>query len=239
MTYKTLTAIAAATLLASAANAEWHYGVGTAVGATSYDGDAKFDDAKLDVDYDSSDIEKAFGGSAFATNGTWVFSLSGSSVEYESKDTVKNTPAPIGRTKNTFEQSGAEFTVGYVVYKENDLTITPFAGVRYTKQEWTIKNNIFNNDDDADWTDGVFGVKVDYKINDEWTWNNSASYAAGDSEGCSAFQTGVSWKFAEHWVTGAFVKYAHDEFEEDDFGGSKYKYDTDVTTLGLSIAYVW
>jgi hypothetical protein len=237
MNYKTLTAIATAALLASAANAEWHYGIGSGIGSASYDGDVEFGAGKLDVDYDSSDMESAFGGSAFATNGTWVFNLSGSAVEYESKDTIKNSG--LTRTKNKFEQSGGEFTVGYVFYREDDITITPFAGIRVTEHEWTISGDGPKLNDDANWTDGIFGVKVDYAINDEWTWNNSASYAGGDSEGCTAFQTGVSWKFAENWVTGAFVKFVHDEFEETNFSGEKYTYDTDVTTFGISIAYVW
>lgn len=239
MNYKHITALAAATLLTSVANADWKYGVGTGLGATSYDGDATFDGAKLDVDFDTSDLESAFGGSAFATNGTWVFNISGSTAEYESKDTIKNSGLP--RTKNTFEQSGGELTAGYVIYREDAISITPFAGIRYTKQEWTIKGGGFKDDDDADWTDAVFGVKIDYKFNDEWTWNNSASFTTGDSEGCSAFQTGVSWQFADNWVTGAFIKFANDEFEESNAGDSKvkYEYDADVTTFGLSIAYVW
>ena len=83
----------------------------------------------------------------------------------------------------------------------------------------------------------MFGLRFDYKINDAWAWNNSAEYSAGDSEGCSMLKTGVSWKFAEHWVTGAFLSYESDELEGNDSG--KFAYDTDVTTFGISIAYVW
>lgn len=235
MNYKHITAITVATLLATVANAEWHYGVGTGIGASSYDGDAKFGAVEYDVDFDSGDFEGGLGGSAFATNGTWVFTIAGSTVEYENKDTPKGGGA---RTKNKFEQSGGEFTVGYVVFNEDAIKITPFAGIRATKHEWTRKD-ASKFKDDASWTDSVFGVKVDYQINEEWTWNNMAQYSAGDSEGCSAFSTGVSWRFSDHWVTGVSIKYSSDEFEESNFDGVKYKYDTDVTTLGLSIAYLW
>ncbi len=234
MNYKTITAISAALLLASAANAEWHYGVGTAIGASSYDGDVTFAGAgKLDVDYDQDDFESGFGAAGFATNGTWVYNLSGSSVEFESKNKFKGAPA---KSTNNFQRTYGEFTVGYVAYQEDAVTLTPYLGVNYTKHEWEFKNGGKVTAED-DWVDAVFGLKFDYKINDEWTWNNSAEYSAGDSEGCSAFKTGVSWKFAEHWVTGAFLGYESDELEGTD--GGDFDYDTDVTTFGISIAYVW
>ncbi len=233
MKYKTLTALSAAFILASAANAEWHYGIGSGIGASSYDGDLKFDGgAKLDVEYDQDDFEGGFGAAGFATDGTWVFNLSGSSVEYESKDTITGLP----RSTNNFQRSFAEFTVGYVAYREGDITLTPYLGINYTKHEWEFKNGGKTKLDD-NWVDAVFGIKLDYKINDEWTWNNSAEYTAGDSEGCYGVKTGVSWKFAEHWVTGAYVGIEHDEFDGSD--GGDFDYDTDVTSFGLTIAYVW
>ena len=244
MKYKTLTAIAAATLLASAANAEWHYGVGSGIGSANYDGDLKVKlgglEGKLDVDFDQDDFESGFGGAGFATNGTWVFNLSGSSVEYESKDAFNTPGAP--RSKNTFERSYGEFTVGYVAYREDDITLTPYLGINYTKHDWTFKESGDKFDLSDDWVDAIFGLKLDYKINDEWTWNNSAEYTAGDSEGCFGLKTGASWKFAEHWVAGAYVSYESDELNgSDSVDGSKvdFDYDTDVTTFGLTIAYVW
>jgi len=245
MNYKTLTAIAAATLLASAANAEWHYGIGSGIGVSSYDGDLKLNvasiaEGKLDVDYDSGDLESAFGGSAFATNGTWVFNLNGSAIEYESKDTIKGLSTV--RSKNTFERSYGEFTVGYVAYREGDLTLTPYLGVNYTKHEWKFKAVGDKVKIDDNWVDAIFGLKLDYKINDEWTWNNSAEYTAGDSEGCFGIKTGASWKFAEHWVTGVYVSFESDELDgSDKVDGFKtdFDYDTDVTTFGLTLAYTW
>lgn len=239
MKYKTLTAIAAATLLASAANAEWHYGIGSGIGASSYDGDLKIAGAKLDVEYDQDDFEGGFGAAGFATDGTWVFNLSGSSVEYESKDSFTGKP----RSTNNFQRSFAEFTVGYVAYREGDITLTPYLGVNYTKHEWEFKSSIDGKTKlDDNWVDGVFGIKLDYKINDEWTWNNSAEYTAGDSEGCYGVKTGVSWKFAENWVAGAYVGFESDEFEGSDTEQNTkvdFDYDTDVTTFGLTLAYTW
>ncbi len=237
MNYKYITAIAAASLLASISNAEWHYGIGSGIGSSSYDGDLDFGGgAKLDVEYDHDDFESGFGAAGFATNGTWVFNLSGSTVEYESKDTISGSIA--GRTKNTFERTFAEFTVGYVAYQEDSITLTPYVGINYTKHEWEFKSSIDKADLDDEWTDAIFGLKFDYKINDEWTWNNSADYTAGDSEGCFGVKTGVSWKFAEHWVAGAYVSLESDELEGKD-GGQDFDYDTDVTSFGLTIAYVW
>ena len=65
MNYKRLTALSAALLFASTANAEWKYGVGTGLGLASYDGDVTIDGtAKLDVEYDQDDFEGGFGGAA-------------------------------------------------------------------------------------------------------------------------------------------------------------------------------
>ncbi|MDG1242834.1 MAG: hypothetical protein P8R37_09775 [Opitutae bacterium] len=237
MNYKRLTALSAALLFASTANAEWKYGVGTGLGLASYDGDVTIDGtAKLDVEYDQDDFEGGFGGAAFATDGTWVFNLSGSTIEYESKDTIKG--ATSGRTKNNFERTFAEFTVGYVAYREDAITLTPYLGLNYTSHDWEIKGSDLNTDFDDSWVDAVFGLKFDYKINDEWTWNNSAEYTAGDSEGCFGVKTGASWKFAENWVAGAYVSLESDEFEGK-HDGQDFDYDTDVTTFGLTIAYVW
>ena len=239
MNYKHIIAITAASLLASIANAEWHYGVGSGIGSASYDGTLKGGGAgaglKFDVEYDQDDFESGFGGAAFATDGTWVFNLSGSAVEYESKDTAKGAPV---RTKNNFERTFAEFTVGYVAYREDAITLTPYMGINYTKHEWKATASGFKVNFDDNWVDAVFGLKLDYKINDEWTWNNSAEYTVGDSEGCFGLKTGASWKFAEHWVAGAYVGYESDELDGSD-GGIDFDYDTDVTTFGLTIAYVW
>ncbi len=241
MNYKQLTAIAAASLLASIANAEWNYGIGSGIGASSYDGDLKSSDLGLaiDVEFDQGDFEGGIGATGFATDGTWVFNLSGSSVEYESKDTAKGAPF---RTTNNFQRTFAEFTVGYVAYQQDAITLTPYIGVNYTQHEWEAKAAGFKADVEDNWIDAVFGLKFDYKINDEWTWNNSANYSAGDSEGCFGLKTGASWKFAEHWVAGAYVGYESEEFEGSDspIGTNvDFDYDTDVTTFGLTIAYTW
>ncbi|KRP35126.1 MAG: hypothetical protein ABS34_11645, partial [Opitutaceae bacterium BACL24 MAG-120322-bin51] len=215
MNYKQLTAIAAASLLASIANAEWNYGIGSGIAASSYDGSLKNSDFGIDgdVEYDQDDFESGIGAAAFATDGTWVFNLRGSAVEYESKDTAGGAPF---RTTNNFERTFAEFTVGYVAYQEDAITLTPYIGINYTKHEWEFKGGGLKINLEDNWTDAVFGLKFDYKINDEWTWNNSANYSAGDSEGCFGVKTGASWKFAEHWVAGAYVGYESDEFDGSD-----------------------
>ena len=239
MNYKQLTAIAAASLLASIANAEWNYGIGSGIAASSYDGSLKNSDFGIDgdVEYDQDDFESGIGAAAFATDGTWVFNLRGSAVEYESKDTAGGAPF---RTTNNFERTFAEFTVGYVAYQEDAITLTPYIGINYTKHEWEFKGGGLKINLEDNWTDAVFGLKFDYKINDEWTWNNSANYSAGDSEGCFGVKTGASWKFAEHWVAGAYVGYESDEFDgSDSVIGTDVDYDTDVTTFGLTIAYTW
>jgi hypothetical protein len=234
MNYKTITALTAALLIASAAQAEWHYGVGSGIGAASYDGDLKIEGSKLDVEFDQDDFESGFGAAGFATDGTWVLNLSGSSVEYESKDNFSGLP----KTKNNFERTFAEFSVGYVAYKEDAITLTPYLGINYTKHEWEFKANGLKENLDDEWIDAVFGLNFDYKINDEWTWKNSAEYTAGDSEGCYGVKTGASWKFAEHWVTGAYLGFESDDLEGTD-GGTDFDYDTDVTTFGLTLAYTW
>tara|TARA_B110000285_G_scaffold156327_1_gene174467 strand:+ start:9 stop:716 length:708 start_codon:yes stop_codon:yes gene_type:complete len=235
MNYKQLTAIAAASLLASIANAEWNYGIGSGIGSSNYDGDLKISGVgTLDVEYDQDDFESGIGAAGFATDGTWVFNLSGSSVEYESKDSISGQAS----SKNTFERTFAEFTVGYVAYQKDAITLTPYLGINYTNHDWEFKSSTDKADLEDSWIDAVFGLKFAYKINDEWTWNNSANYSAGDSEGCFGVKTGVSWKFAEHWVAGANVRYESEEFEGTD-GGQDFDYDTDVTTFGLTIAYTW
>lgn len=243
MSYKQLAAIAAASLLASIANAGWNYGIGSGIASSNYDGDLKISSVlgtvDGDVEYDHDDFESGFGAAAFATDGTWVFNLSGSAVEYESKDTASGAPL---RTTNNFERTFAEFSVGYVVYREDAITLTPYIGVNYTKHEWESKGVGFKGNLEDDWTDAVFGLKLSYKINDEWTWNNSANYSAGDSEGCFGFKTGASWKFAEYWVIGAFIAYESDELDGSDSAlgtNVDFDYDTDVTIFGLTLAYTW
>ncbi len=231
MNYKRFTSIVVASLLVSFANAEWRYGVGTGVGLTSYDGDLKSALGKLDVDYDRSDFEGGFGAAGFATDDTWVINLSGGSVEYESKDTLKGATV---RSTNNFQRTAAALAVGYVAYSEGSITVTPFTGLNYTKHEWEFKSSLGKVDFDDNWTDAILGLLVDYKINDKWVWHNSAEYTFGDSEGCYSLKTGVTWDFAEHWSTGAYVAFDHDEFESNDFD-----YDVDNTSFILSLIYIW
>jgi hypothetical protein len=181
----TLAAFTAFLLITSITQAEWQCGLGTGIGISSYDGDLAIDGVgKLDVEFDQDDFERGFGAAGFATDGTWILNLNGSMVEYESNGIISGNP----QSTNTFERTFAEFTAGYVAYREDAITLIPYIGINYTNHDWEFSNQ---QDLEDSWIDGILGIQFNYKVNHEWTWNNSAEYATGDSEGCFEIKTGT------------------------------------------------
>lgn len=74
--------------------------------------------------------------------------------------------------KNNFERTGAELTIAYVAFPEGALSLTPYAGIQYTDHKWSFKSSSEKVDIDDSWVDGAIGLKLAYKINQEWTGSN-------------------------------------------------------------------
>ena len=144
MTYKHITAIAAASLLASIANAEWHYGVGSGIGSSSYDGDLTFDGgAKLDVEYDQDDFESGIAPAIPCPPGPplgyCTFVGAGSSVVLSNPATPPAPALPEIGTPNSVLQLDVDVTsfAGFIHGFSNPPTLDT-----WIPQDWSTSQGI-------------------------------------------------------------------------------------------------
>ena len=104
----------------AAANAEWHYGIGTGFSAMTVDGDQGFHTniagpVQFEVDLSAEDIvdlmETAFGLGGYATDGTWMVQVSAGFLSLEDTPSYSGPEVDI-TSEFRFDVSSAEVTVG-------------------------------------------------------------------------------------------------------------------------------
>ncbi len=231
----------------SAAQAEWHHGIGTGFGARNYDGDIEFyvsgapnDTVKLEVELEPDDftdmMESAIGFAGYSTDGTWVIQYSLTSFELEETWVVP----VVGFTTLNFEYFSAEATVGYNLVRSPSVVFGVLGGVRMIDHEYTARGVIISRTGEADWVDGLLGVTLNFPFTDKVSWNNRLDGGFGGSEGTINFATGIGWRFAKNWSTGFNVKYTAVEYEDGTVGNPNYYlYDVDETAVSVNIVYNW
>jgi hypothetical protein len=235
------------------ADAEWNYGVGTGFFFLNVDGTIGLNSTiaggpvELDVDLDPEEVrdllESAFGIGGYATDGNWTIQFALKNLELEGEERKQT---PLGQLSATlgFEVTGAEVAVGYAVYKRPKFIFSVLGGGRYTKHELTSDLRVGalrqTRNIDNDWTDVLVGATAVVPFTEKWTWNNRFDAGFGGSEGTYTVNTGLTWRFAEHWSTTLYGQYAAIEFENASKGDSDwYLYDTDEFGVGINVSYNW
>jgi hypothetical protein len=196
-------------------------------------------------------METAFGFGGYATDGKWMIQYSFGMMELEDDPSVvlpSDAPLYPGATVSSelgFDSTGAELTVGYPIYECTSLIVRLHAGARYTEHELDADvfldgTPVLSRDIDEDWTDALFGISAGVPFAEKWMWNNKFNVGFGGSEGTYFAQTGITWRFLEHWSTSLYGKYTAVEFENGSKGDSDwYLYDVDEFGLGLSVLFNW
>jgi hypothetical protein len=242
---------------APAANAEWHFGIGTGLGAMSVKGDMGFNvvalgigPVKMKLDMSPSDImnsmDGAFGLGVFATDGRWVIESSFNMLRLEGNP-VKTVGANTVAADLSFDVKVGDLTVGYPVYADPGFVLRGYTGFRYIGHKLDTKVDVtsggvtttrIDRNIDEDWTDALIGLSLDMALAENWRWDTKFDYGFGGSEGSYLVNTGVSWRFSPHWSTTLFAQYYAIEFENGSAGDADwYLYDMDESTMGLKIAY--
>lgn len=242
---------------ASAAHAQWNFGIGTGISQMKVDGKQGYNTAlagpiKYDVKLDPEDfndlMKSAIGFGGYATDGTWLVQYSYGKIELEGEESAL-TPAGTTTvsTKINFKTTGAEITLGYPVYKTSSLVTLVDVGVRYTKHEFDGRvaatgaiTGQLNRNFDHNWTDAIVGATFNVPLARTWTWSTRLNAGFGGSEGTYFASTGVTWRFLKHWSLGLTGRYAAVEFENGSEGDSDwYLYDVDESALALNILFNW
>lgn len=242
---------------ASPAYSEWHFGIGTGLSLLSVNGDQGFNSAlagpikfkvKLDPE-DFNDMTKsAIGFGGYATDGTWLIQYIYSNLELED---TSSTYLPLIDTtaaiKINFTTTVAELTASYPIYDNPSFNLLVDAGARYTKHEFDNSlrltgtvNGFSTRKFDQGWTDALIGITVNVPLSEQWTWDNRANVAFGESDGTYSVQTRVTWRFHKNWSTSLHAKYVSVNFENGSMGDSDwYLYEADEKALGLNILFNW
>lgn len=229
---QTITTLLLSLGLVASAQAEWQFGIGGGVGVFDIDGDLEIGAGSVDFEYDTGDIEAGFGLNGYAANGDWIIK---SSISYLEVEADQDIGGGLSIPDLNFQRLVFDLTAGYTFYKENDLKLTGFGGLRYV--DFEIESGSLNGEDD--WTDAVIGLDASYAFAEKWAWVSTIEATFGDSEGTYALSTGVNWAFAENWSAAATITWQTWEYEGDDSNVADvdYTYDADEIQLGLGIMY--
>jgi len=245
------------------ASAEWRNSIGTGMAFVNITGNQGWQTPKIPIigsqsvnvplDYNPSDIndmmDSAFGFGGAATDGTWLIQYSYGSMRLE--QAFSGVSGPLAGSylsgESYFTATGAEITAGYSVYQSNAVKVFADTGVRYTKQKFenslrstgTMTFNIENKFSE-EWVDALFGVTVNVPLAKTVVWGSRFNYGIGDSEGTYFASTGVTWRFADNWATGASLKYTKVDYVNGNKGDSDwYLYKAEETVFGINVLYSW
>ena len=238
---------------ASAAYAEWNYGIGTGLFRQNVEGEQGINTViagpvRFDVDLDPDTIDdltkSAFGFNGYLTDGAWVIQYSFLNIELEGKESRTVPGFGLVSARIGFEITGGELTAAYPVYQNPSLVLKVLGGVRYTRHELSgeivLGGSSISRNIDNKWTDALVGVTANVPFADKWSWNSRIDAGFGGSEGTYTGSTGVTWRFAKSWSSTLFGKFSVVDFENDSEGDSDwYLYDADEFGAGLSFLYHW
>jgi len=234
------------------AHAEWNYGIGTGLFRMNAEGDQGLNTqiagpVVFDVDLDPDDfddlMESAFGFGGYATNGTWMIQYSLANLQLEG-GASRAIGATTADARLGFDVSGGEVTFGYPIKQSSSVVLRVFGGVRYLKHELSsdirVGALLVNRSIDLDWTDALVGISADVPLNDKWTWSSRFDVSAGDSEGTSLINTGLTWSFVERWTATFFAQNQALDLENGSIGDSDwYLYDADEFGWGITFLRHW
>jgi len=240
---------------APAADAQWEFSLGTGFTGISIDGDlglnvnlAGVGPVEMEVDMSPSDImdymDKAYGFGIGATDGKWMIQTSVSRLEMED-DPDGTVGANSISSDLSFDVTKVYLTVGYPIYQDPGFTLRGYTGFRYNSHELEAKVEVngvnrIDRDIDEDWADALIGVSVDLPFAENWSRNTMFDAGFGGSEGSYFVDSGIVWRFAQHWSTTLFGEYYAVDFENDSKGDKDwYLYDVDEMYMGLKIAYIF
>jgi len=248
-----LAASLAASSLASAAEDEWHFGIGTGLSALDIKGDLGFTSliagpVTVSLDLTPNDVSNymktAFGFGGFAAKDEWKITYALKYLELQD-DGNGTTPGGVSVAASTnFKAHGADVAGIYQFAKTGQAVWGALGGLRYTKHKLTntltVGATTGENSFSHSWTDVLIGLTNSYYFSKEWSWNSRLDAGFGGSDGTYHGNTGVSWRFAESWVGSATVDYVANDFSTGTPGDSDwYLYKGREASGGISVLYLF
>ena len=232
---------------------EWKFGIGTGISVLDVKGPLGFNSllvgpVQVSMNLTPNDInnaaKSAFGFGGFAAKDKWKILYSLKYLELQG-DVNGVTPGgvPISGRSN-FKVSGGDVDGVYEFARSERAAWGALGGLRYTKHKFsnslTIGASTRANDFSHSWTDVVIGLTNSFYFSKEWAWNTRVDAGFGGSNGTYHGNTGVSWKFAESWTTGATIDYIANNFETGTKGNSDwYLYKGREASAGINIMYLF
>ena len=235
----------------ASAQKKWHFGIGTGLTRLNAEGDlglnlGQFGPVEMEFDLAPEDFddlrESAIGFGGYITNGTWMVQYSIAQLKYAGSP-GRSTPSIQQVTGElSYDKTTGGISVGYTVYKRGKLSIQPYVGFRYLKQELGVDLTIVGQDTvafskgvDNNWTDVLIGTSLNVALSKKIGWSASFDAGFGGSNGTYRVATGISWrvwKFLSLHPNAYYmaVDYENGERIDEDW----YLYDADEFGWGLS-----
>lgn len=241
--------------VSSASAQSWHFGIGAGLKRANAEGDQGLNIdpvgpvlAEIDLDPDDFDdiIQTAIGFAGYATNGKWMVQYMLASIKMggEPSGTLPDGSATFS-SDISFDVTTGHLTVGYTVYRQGRLSVTPFVGMRYLKHDLGIDLSVatapvtnFSRGVDHSWTDALIGAAFGVNLTPKVNWNTSFDAGFGGSNGTYNFTTAISWRFWKYMSIGPNFSFMAIDYENGEIGDSDwYLYDANEFGWGLGFAF--
>ncbi len=257
--------IASCILGATAAGADWNYGIGTGLVRLNTQGDQGLHTniagpVLFDVDLDPDDfadlMQSAIGAGGFATNGQWTVQGSFGILKLGGDAALalpEGTPLPNGSTLPTdvsieadlgFDITQVEAVVSYLAYRHSSkrLVLSPLVGLRYLKHDISASlrvtaENVTDIDRGLDhsWTDIVIGGSATVVIAPKVLWNTRVDAGLGGTGGTLKATTAVSWRVHKRLSLSPNAFWMSLDIEEEERGDPEW-YVYDAAEFGWGLS---
>jgi hypothetical protein len=239
---------------------KWYLGVGTGFTFLNAEGTEGFNTVafgpiQADFSLDPSDfqdyMETGLGIGGYATDGTWMIQGQFGYLKLGGEPSG-SLPAGVGggtfTTDLAYEILVGQFTVGYTAYRSKDMkfSVTPYAGVRYTKHKTSADlvitqgaiDTALSRSIDDNWVDALIGSSFGYAISPKVSWSFGGDVGFGGSNSTFTGKTDLSWKPLTWMSVGPNFSYSVIDYENGEKGDSDwYIYDADEWGAGIGVLF--
>jgi hypothetical protein len=232
---------------------KWFFGIGTGLSGTNLEGNIGmtvpeigpiYPEVELDPEEFQDLVSTAIGGGGYATDGSWMFTVSGGYFKLEGDGSGTTDEGSPLQANIDFEITLFEAHLGYTVYRSESkkFSFQPYTGVRYTGHEitsdLTVGEELSTRVRDNDWADFLIGASIGVVFSPKWSWSVSGDGGFGGSEGTGLVKTSITFRPWKHWTFSPNASFMTTDYENGNRGDEEwYKYDVEDTKVGLSFLY--
>lgn len=161
-------------------------------------------------------------------------------AEYQYVDLGPDTELPNGASVDiSFKNTMAEVGTAYRVVETTSADWEVLVGLRYTKQELSVKGLPLPLTVDEDWLDGFAGGRVKARISENWQFIGRADIGTGESDRVWNLVGMVDYRFKGWGSVFVGYKVMDYDYDNDKSGVDRYAYDAKQQGPLAGLNFYW